>query len=187
VNVDQTVSGRKTGYVGSMEEGMGYIEKNLVPGEALIYRTGCHWIVMLWPFVGGAVLGFVAFVRLASGWMGTKKGGSYAEMIFLGIAGLVGAVALVGGGIIRRAATEVAVSNERVLIKRGLFSRRSIEVLLPKVESIGVDESLFGRMLGYGTVIVRGTGGTFETFDKIAHPNELRRQVQGQTGSLAST
>lgn len=46
--------------------------------------------------------------------------------------------------------------------------------------------SLVGRMLGYGTVIVRGTGGTFETFDKIAHPNELRRQVQQQTGSSAS-
>jgi hypothetical protein len=59
-------------------------------------------------------------------------------------------------------------------------------VLLPKVESIGVDESLFGRMLGYGTVIVRGMGGSFETFDKIVHPNELRRQVQQQTGSLAS-
>jgi hypothetical protein len=64
-----------------------------------------------------------------------------------------------------------------------MFSRSSIEVLLLKVESIGVDESLFGRMLGYGTVIVRGTGGTF---DKIGHSNKLRRQVQQQTGSLAS-
>ena len=165
---------------------MSYIDKDLAPGENLVYETKCHWIVMLWPIVGGILLGFVGFVLLASGWMGTKKGGSYPEMIFLGIAALVGAVALIGGGIIRRAATEVAVSNKRVLIKRGLFSQRSIEVLLPKVESIGVDESLFGRMLGYGTVIVRGTGGTFETFDKIAHPNELRRQVQRQTGNLAS-
>jgi len=64
-----------------------------------------------------------------------------------------------------------------------MFSRSSIEVLLLKVESIGVDESLFGRMLGYGTVIVRGTGGTF---DKISHPNEFLRQIQQQTGSLAS-
>jgi uncharacterized membrane protein YdbT with pleckstrin-like domain len=103
-----------------------------------------------------------------------------------GALALLGAVALITGGVIRRFATEVAVSNKRVLIKRGFFSRRSIEVLLPKVESIGVDESLLGRMLGYGTVIVRGTGGTFETFDKIAHPNELRWQVQQQTGSLAS-
>ena len=80
----------------------------------------------------------------------------------------------------------MAVSNKRVLIKRGLFSRRSIEVLLLKVESIGVSESLFGRMLGYGSVIVRGTGGKLETFDKITHPNELRVQVQQQTGNAVS-
>lgn len=57
---------------------------------------------------------------------------------------------------------------------------RSVEVLLPKVESMGVREPFLGRILGYGSVIVRGTGGTF---DKIAHPNEVRRQVQGQFSS----
>lgn len=135
---------------------MSYIDKNLVPGETLVYRTRCHWIVMLWPFVGGVVLGFVGFVLFASGCMGTKKGGSYPEMILLGVAALVGGVALMGGGIIHRAATEVAVSDKRVLIKRGLFSRRSIEVLLPKVESIGVDESLFGRSSGMGQSLSEG-------------------------------
>ena len=100
-----------------------------------------------------------------------------------GALALLGAVALIGGGITRRVATEVAVSNQRVLIKTGLLSHLSVEVLLPKVESIGVDEPFLGRVLGYGSVIVRGTGGTFETFDKIAHPNELRRQVQGQLSS----
>ncbi|HTV59444.1 MAG TPA: PH domain-containing protein [Verrucomicrobiae bacterium] len=151
-----------------------------------MYKTRCHWIVMLWPLVGGLVLAAVGFVLLAGGWMGTKKGGSYPEMIGLGLAGLVGGALVIAGGVIRRTATEVGVSNKRVLIKTGLFSRRSIEVLLPKVESIGVDESVFGRMLGYGTVIVRGTGGTFETFAMIAHPNELRRQVQRQTGITVS-
>jgi uncharacterized membrane protein YdbT with pleckstrin-like domain len=119
--------------------------------------------------------------------MATRNGGRYEGAMVWGALALLGAVALIAGGIIRRLATEVAVSNKRVLIKRGLLSRRSIEVLLPKVESIGVDESFLGRMLGYGTVIVRGRGGTFETFDKIAHPNELRRQVQQQTGRLTST
>jgi hypothetical protein len=46
---------------------MGYIEKNLVPGEILAYRTGCHWVVMFWPLVGGAVLGFVGFAFFAGG------------------------------------------------------------------------------------------------------------------------
>jgi len=90
----------------------------------------------------------------------------------------------IGGGIIRRAATEVAVSNRRVLIKRGFFSRRSIEVLLPKVESIGVDEPLFGRMLGYGTVIVRGTVGTFEMFTKS--PTQTNCDDKEQIGARES-
>lgn len=165
---------------------MGYVENNLVPGETLIYRTGCQWVVMFWPFVGGAVLGFVGFAFFAGGWMATRNGGRYEGAMVWGAAALLGAVAVIAGGIIRRLATEVAVSNRRVLIKTGLLSRRSVEVLLPKVESIGVNESFLGRILGYGRVTVRGTGGTFETFDKITHPNELRRQVQQQTGSLIS-
>lgn len=165
---------------------MGYVEKNLVPGETLVYRTGCHWIVLVWPLIAGAITGGLAFVFLASSYLGSKKGSPLPGMVVLGTLAAIVAVVVIGGGIIRRAATEVAVSNMRVLIKTGLFSRRSIEVLLPKVESIGVDESLVGRILGYGRVIVRGTGGTFETFDKIAHPNELRRQVQGQLGHAVS-
>ena len=164
---------------------MGYVEKNLVPDENLVYRTGCHWVVMFWPLVGGAVLGFAGFVFFAGGWMATRNGGRYEGAMVWGALALLGAVALIGGGIIRRLATQVAVSNKRVLIKTGLLSRRSVEILLPKVESIGVDESLVGRILGYGRVIVRGTGGTFETFDKIAHPNELRRQVQEQLANSA--
>jgi uncharacterized membrane protein YdbT with pleckstrin-like domain len=162
---------------------MSYIEKNLVPGENLVYRTGCHWVVMFWPLVGGAIVGFVGFTFFAGGWMATRNGGRYEGAMVLGALALLGAVALIGGGVIRRVATEVAVSNQRVLIKTGFLSRRSVEVLLPKVESVGVDESFLGRILGYGTVIVRGTGGTFETFDKIAHSNELRRHVQVQVSS----
>ena len=54
---------------------------------------------------------------------------------------------------------------------------------LAKVESVAVDESALGRMLRYGDVIVRGTGGTTELFDRIANPSELSRQVQGQLGN----
>jgi hypothetical protein len=61
-----------------------------------------------------------------------------------------------------------------VLIKTGLVARKSVEVLL------SVDESFVGRMFGYGSVLVRGTGGTFGTFSKINHSTEFRRQVQQQ-------
>jgi uncharacterized membrane protein YdbT with pleckstrin-like domain len=74
----------------------------------------------------------------------------------------------------------MAVTNRRVLIKTGIASRRTLDLMLSRVESIGVEESTFGRMLGYGSVIVRGTGGTPEPFVMIAHPQDFRRAVQQQ-------
>ena len=62
------------------------------------------------------------------------------------------------------------MSNKRVLIKTGIVARKSIEVLLNKVESIGVEESGLGRVLGYGTVVVRGTGGTSKRSTESAIP-----------------
>lgn len=165
---------------------MGYIEKNLVPGETVLYKTRLHWIVLIWALLAGVLLGGLGVVFCVGGYEASGKRGSYPGMIIVGLLLIVAAAALVGGGLIRQNSTEVGVSNKRVLIKTGFISRKSIEVLLSKVESIGVDESGLGRMLGYGSVIVRGTGGTFETFSRIAHPNEFRRQVQQQIGSPES-
>jgi uncharacterized membrane protein YdbT with pleckstrin-like domain len=99
--------------------------------------------------------------------------------------GLIVVAALVFGiGLTKRNATEMAVTNKRVLIKQGVFGRRTLEILLQKIESIAVEESMSGRILGFGTVIVRGTGGTPEPFKKMAHPLEFRRHVEEQVESL---
>jgi uncharacterized membrane protein YdbT with pleckstrin-like domain len=83
-------------------------------------------------------------------------------------------------GLVKRNATEMAVTNKRVIVKTGLADRRTIELLLQRIESIAVEEPALGRLLGYGTVIVRGTGGTPEVFPQIARPLEFREQVQRQ-------
>jgi uncharacterized membrane protein YdbT with pleckstrin-like domain len=161
-----------------------YIESNLVPGETVLYRTRLRWVVLIWPVVVGLVLGGTGLVFVIGGYVASGKGNSYAGMIIVGLLFLVGAAILFGAGLIRKNSTEVAVSNKRVLIKTGFIARRSIEVLLLKVESIGVNESFVCRALGYGSVVIRGTGGTLETFDKIANPNEFRKQVQQQIGMV---
>jgi uncharacterized membrane protein YdbT with pleckstrin-like domain len=103
-------------------------------------------------------------------------------MTVFGVFLLVVAIVTLAYGIAKRNATEMAVTNKRVLIKTGMASRRTLDLMLSRVESIGVEETVFGRMLGYGSVIVRGTGGTPEPFVMIAHPQEFRRAVQEQTG-----
>lgn len=162
---------------------MGYIEQNLVPGETVHYKTRLHWIVLVRPLVVGVLLGSIGLVFVIGGYEASGKDRSYGGMIFVGVLLLAAAAISISAGLIRKNATEVAVSNRRVLIKTGLISRKTIEVTLSKVESVGVDESAFGRMLGYGDVIVRGIGGTAESFASIANPEELSRRVQAQLGS----
>jgi uncharacterized membrane protein YdbT with pleckstrin-like domain len=93
---------------------------------------------------------------------------------------LVIGVAAALAGFLRRSATEMAVTNKRMVIKTGILSRRTYEILLSKIESIHVEEGLLGRVLGYGSVVVCGTGGTPTPFHQIANPLELRRQVRHQ-------
>jgi hypothetical protein len=65
-------------------------------------------------------------------------------------------------------------------LESGVIRRLSIELLLNKIESIAVNQGLLGRALDYGTVVVRGTGGTAEPFTEVRYALEFRRQVQTQ-------
>jgi len=84
--------------------------------------------------------------------------------------------------IIQRWTSEFAITNKRIIIKVGLISRHTLEMNLSKVESINVEQHLLGRMLGYGTIVVRGTGGTQEPFHNISKPLLFRRRFQETQG-----
>ncbi len=104
-------------------------------------------------------------------------------LVWPALASFVVAAILFAVGLIKRNATEMGLTNKRVIVKTGLANRRTIELLLSRIESVVVEEPAMGRVLGYGTVIIRGTGGTPEVFEKIAHPLEFREQVQSQIAS----
>jgi uncharacterized membrane protein YdbT with pleckstrin-like domain len=158
---------------------MGYIDKTLVPGEQVVYETRLHWIVIVGHIIFGLLLaalgGFLAFYAYRHPDMTTQN-----RYIFYGVAaasGLVGIIFLIVGSV-RRNATEIGVTNRRVVIKTGLTSRRTVEMLLNKIETIEVTETGMGRVLGYGSIQIVGTGGTYERFHTISHPVELRNRVQ---------
>ncbi len=79
--------------------------------------------------------------------------------------------------LVQRATSEFAVTNRRVVVKVGLVSRKTIELNLEKVESIGVEQTILGRILDYGTIVIIGTGGTREPFRGIRDPLGFRRAV----------
>ncbi len=165
---------------------MSYVEANLVPGETVIYQTRLHWIVMLGHLVVGSLLLGLPGVLLL--YYALNQTGIESSTLHImeggGIGLLVCGIVAILMGIARRHATEMAVTNRRVVIKTGLASRKTIEMLLNKVESIEVSETAAGRILGYGSIVVIGTGGTPEPFHKVAHPLEFRSQVQQQIEKL---
>jgi len=151
---------------------MSYVEKNLIDGEKLIFRTGVHWTVLFWPFttVTLVIAGGIAIFAVAH----------FVGKIELGTLLVASALVYCLYVVLKRSATEIAVTNRRVIIKTGMADRRSLEIMLPNVESIGIDEPLWGRVFGYGTVVIHGTGGTPDPFRRIAHPAEFRKHVQEQ-------
>ena len=74
--------------------------------------------------------------------------------------------------------SEFAITNKRVIIKTGLISRKTIEMNLHKIESVTVNQSILGRILGYGDLQIIGTGGTREKFKNIKNPITFRKKFQ---------
>jgi len=162
-------------------DSVSYIEKNLVPGETVVYKTRLHWVVMLWHIVLSVLLlelPALALLFYAFSHRQELQPRTQHLMLGAGIALLLISAMVISVGAIRRNATEMAVTNRRVVVKTGLVARKTIEMLLNKIESIEVNESGIGRVLGYGSITLIGTGGTSEPFHLMAKPLEFRNRVQ---------
>ncbi len=147
---------------------MSYVQKHLLPGEQVMHRAHLHKITYAVP-----TLVCLAFQGLAA-YSFVK------EQPIWGVAALVVGLLPVLWAWVDYTSSEFAVTDKRVVIKVGFIQRRTMETMLGKVEAIGVDQGVVGRMLDYGTITVTGTGGTKEQFTNIAEPLEFRRQVQAQ-------
>ena len=146
---------------------MSYIDSNLLAGEHVVYRTRLHWFLFVAPLL------FAILVMLPLAWFlyqSTWSGYAWAPLV-LGVLALLPA-------FIRRQSSDFAVTNKRVMMKVGVLSTRSVELLLNKIEAIAVNQTFMGRIFGYGDIVVTGSGGTKEAFSHIQAPLEFRRAVQ---------
>jgi uncharacterized membrane protein YdbT with pleckstrin-like domain len=152
-------------------ETMSYLSRVLQPGEQIVYESRLHWLVYLRAIV---LLALAVFVLIVAGFAGDKV----AEALKI-LAVLIGLLAVGSGfrAFLRRVTTEVAVTDHRVIFKSGLLSRHTIEMNRAKVESVDVDQTVLGRLFGYGTVIVRGTGGSLEPMQNISDPIAFRTHI----------
>jgi uncharacterized membrane protein YdbT with pleckstrin-like domain len=149
---------------------VGYVERHLLPNEQVVYKTRLHWILFARP-TSVTLVGFVLTVAL----------GAVTRLEWLWYLSLPVIVAgLIWGAIhaVELLTSEFAVTTTRLIFKVGLIGRYTTELLLGKVESIGVQQTLLGRLLNYGDLVVTGTGGAREVFSRVHDPIEFRNHVQ---------
>ena len=146
---------------------MSYVGSTLLPGEEVTFRTYLHWLI----FLRAAFILAVGVITLVVGYHSPPA-------LWIGVAFIVLGLIAWLAAYVQRKTSEFAVTNKRIIVKVGVFRRRTIEMLLRQLEALEVNQSLRGRIFGYGTVTVIGTGGTREPFDKVAAPLEFRRAAQ---------
>ena len=143
------------------------------PGETVVYDTKLHWVIYI-----RAILLLVVCVILVAAAVTTSDNQNLS--LALEIAAAIFALLALSAALrafVRRATTELAVTDHRVIYKTGLLARHTIEMNRDKVESVDVDQTLLGRIFGYGTIIVRGTGGSLEPIRTIGDPLTFRSNI----------
>lgn len=133
-----------------------YVDNNLLPGEQVIAEAKLHWAI----FVGPALLFLFGLLT------GPAKG------IFIVLA-LIWAVYR----FLVYSTTELAVTSNRVIAKTGIVRRNVIDVANSKIEGVTFHQGIVGRLFGYGSVVVRGTGVGQVPIPFISHPDHFKQEV----------
>ncbi|HWK10845.1 MAG TPA: PH domain-containing protein [Vicinamibacterales bacterium] len=130
--------------------------------ETPVIDCGPHWAAFLRP---GAWLALcVFFVATDISALGT----------LFGIAAAVDGLSR----FLLVSSTRYTATSRRLAMKTGILRTRSLELATSEIESVAVSQSLTGRLLRYGSIVVCGTGGTREAFPFVPDPNQFRRSIE---------
>jgi uncharacterized membrane protein YdbT with pleckstrin-like domain len=150
-----------------------YVEKSLGDGERVVSRAHFHWLYTFQALIAliVPVIVFVAVVMFApnvtNGWL------TILALIFV-IAGVI----VFLRRMIRKWTTEIAVTSHRFIEKHGMISLRTNEIALTNVEGVRVYQGFWGRIWGYGTLRIEGTGVDAVNIPPIANPVGFRRAIE---------
>lgn len=143
-----------------------YIENALASGEQILHVGK----VSLWSQTKAITLG-IALIAFGIFIAQKTSFGHHIPLVCALLGVLSGFTAW-----LRSQATELAITNRRIIAKSGLLSRRTMEINLARVESLQVEQSLLGRILNYGQLKIAGVGDSQEPVDYIADPLGFRRK-----------
>ena len=146
-----------------------YTAATLQPNERPLHQTTIHWMALSGSVIG-ATLSLIVIVPIAifAAW----RDFYWAWLLLVLPAGILLAA------VVTVKTSELVITDRRVLIKVGFIQRRTFEMFISKIESVAVYQSMLGRLFDYGTVEIRGTGGSSESFATIAAPLPFRDAIQ---------
>jgi uncharacterized membrane protein YdbT with pleckstrin-like domain len=156
---------------------MNYIQKNLMANERIAFSTKLNWTLYIKPFV----IILIAIVLLIDSHHSINDFILYVVGIMLVAAGMFSAVVT----YLKIKTFEFAVTNKRVLIKHGILSTQSFEIMLNKVEAIYVEQTIIDRIVNSGTIIIKGTGGSQTPLRNVDNPFQFRIAVNEQIEKLS--
>ena len=145
---------------------MSYIQNNLQAGEEIKYKADIHWYIFAYP---------VILLLLSAFFSSAQTGLFYYVSILLLLSGLFQLIKR----ILLKMGAEYVVTNKKVILKSGILNRDALELVLNKYEGIRINQSLMGRMLGFGSIVVT-TGGVTNKFDFITNPIKFRNEINAQ-------
>jgi uncharacterized membrane protein YdbT with pleckstrin-like domain len=148
-----------------------YVNSVLQSGETVKAIGRLHWVNYLKAFLLAAI-GVVLLLYGEHEATKAARGAGFVGWLLLALA-----VMMFLGAWFHRQMTELSVTNHRVIYKTGFIRRHTVEMNMDKVETVNVDQSVLGRILGYGTIHVLGTGQGIEGLRRIAAPITVRNAI----------
>lgn len=146
-----------------------YTSATLQPNEQPLHHTTIHWMALVGS-ITGATLSLIVIIPIAM--LAAWKDLYWAWFLLLIPVGILLSAA------VTVKTSELVITDRRVLIKVGFIQRHTFEMFISKIESVAVFQSMLGRLFNFGTVEIRGTGGSSESFPTIADPLKFRDAIQ---------
>ena len=151
---------------------MSYISRSLSQGEEILLRAHLHWCCFLgeWLFtlltVGVAAVLFLQFQELS-------QVGQYA---------LTGFLALMSYWTVHKwlviLSIDMVITNRRVIYKEGLLAVTTAEILNSKIESVAIEQSVLGHILGYANIHFSGTGTAHVTYKYVSQASRIKSELE---------
>jgi len=129
-----------------------YVESQLLLQERIVYEARLHWII----FVPAALITLIGLV--------------FPPVLLVAFVFLLIAT-------ITYTSTELVITDRRVLAKFGFIRRITFEQNLSRIEGANLEQSIPGRIFGYGTIAIRGVGQGRTPIPQIADPLEFNRML----------